>query len=219
MRFRLTDSGRFREEALDKDIVQYMSNYIRYPGDTIEEATIGASIDWHTSRYVWCRPCDVKNLYGKVDYEQYNSTRQITYNINNDKGRTISEGCIDCYHKTEDEQLREVTSVGSRATTCMITTSDYAMNIANGYFRGLGRAADRDAKAFRWLREYTIEDAKFKKWSNSDLASAFSDLADLMEKVGVRSDTYLCIRFLNQTIEASNEGVRKARQRKSAFSL
>ena len=211
MRFRLTDSGRFREEALDKDIVQYMSNYIRYPGDTIEEATIGASIDWHTSRYVWCRPCDVKNLYGK---EQHIS-RQITYDIKN----TISEGCIDYYHKTEDEQLREVTSVGSRATTCMITTSDYAMNIANGYFRGLGRAADRDAKAFRWLREYTIEDAKFKKWSNSDLASAFSDLADLMEKVGVRSDTYLCIRFLNQTIEASNEGVRKARQRKSAFSL
>jgi len=209
MKFKIQSYGRFDAEVIDEDVRKYFTDYIRFPGDSIELASMSATVDISIERYVWCRPCDVKALYGNnggesklISYEQDNLEHSVTYIHNNTKDQLTLYG----------QTLYPV-------DICLITTSDYVMNIANGYFRTLGRGSN-NAKSFMWLRENTIEDAKYKKWSNNDLASGFSDLACLMEVIGTRDDTYSCLRTRdNQIIEASNEGVRKARKRKSPFTM
>jgi len=223
MKFKLVDSGRLHGASVDGDVIHYMRDYERWRDDSALDATFAANIEWKTTRFVWCRPCDIRQLYLKPRPDYQYSDKGSKVGVVDFALREVYYGdrfemLVGTYSHCNTEEYLDITS--DRTAIHIITTSDYAMNIANGYFRTLGKTPGKDARRFSWLREYTINEGKGKYWFNNDITAAFSDLAGLMETVGVRDDTYLCIRYNNETFDVSNEGVRKARQRrKSAFSL
>lgn len=215
MKFTLVECGKLPVDALCGDVKEYLTSYKRYEGDPLEEVKITTDISFRTERSVWCRPCDVKQLYLRGLDVYFN--RCIYYSkVIDTQDRSYKPFIAIDYHHFSTKELLEHLGSKSLAKIIVITSSDYVMNNAMAYFRTVGKPPVGDSVGFRWLREYTIEEARYKCWSDRDIPAAFSHVSVLMNKIGTRTDTHIGFLIDGQVVDISSEGLRKARQRKKS---